>query len=208
MVTDKKRDSNRPVLYATKVWTYPHMNLAIAVTGLADLGDGFDDRIRRRWGIRDIEDLNSIAQGDLKEQFERIVEWSAEVFPGEDVGTATVYAFGFPHGSNEMVRYTYRSMKDFEPERCVEPEPRFTTKPPLKSHEFDVPLSREEAIALATQIRKEQGDGTEEGTVAIGGELYLTVLEPYRITSELLYRFPDYEEMWQAMLEGSAAHSR
>lgn len=201
LVTDVTGGKNVPTLYLTKVWTYLHANMLMVVTGLSDLGDAVDDFIRRKIGIRDIEDLNKVATPYFQELFANLQKWYEDNLPGEESGTATIYMFGFPHESSEMVRYTYRSTTGFESERTVETESMFFAKPGPRNFDWSVPTTREEAVALAIRIRDENGDGTAEGTVAIGGEIQVTVIERYRITSELLYRFPDYEDTWQKMLK-------
>ncbi|MFJ4254767.1 hypothetical protein [Microbacterium sp. NPDC090003] len=75
----------------------------------------------------------------------------------------------------------------------------FFAKPPPLGETWPAPDTREEVVALALQIKGENGDGTERGKVAIGGELYMTQLVPGSILTDLLYRFPDYEETWQKM---------
>lgn len=211
LVTDTAGGANQPVLFRSKVWTYPHQSMAMVVTGFADLGDDFDARLKIRMGLRDIEDVNRVAQTDLQELFADAQRRYAVHFPGEPIGTATVYLFGFPEGTTEMVRYAYRSPnsrepdRNFEPERRVETETMFFAKPPPLGETWPVPETREELVALALQIKKENGDGTDHGKVAIGGEIYLTQIEPHRIVTELLYRFPDYDESWQKMNDYAAS---
>lgn len=192
LVTDSA-NGNAPAMYRSKVWSFPHLNLAMAVTGIADLGDVWNNVLRRAGGVRDIEGVNASAPEDLTRIFADLQE-----FYSEDIGTATVYLFGFPHNSNQMVRYIYRSPKGFESERHVDPG-CFAAKPPPQKFDLYIPANRDEVIEMAERLREENGDGTGAGTVAIGGELFQTLVENGRIHTDRIYRFPDYEETWARM---------
>jgi hypothetical protein len=52
---------------------------------------------------------------------------------------------------------------------------------------------------LARKIRTEQDSLPHASRVHIGGELILTTLQTGAVASAVIYRFEDYDEMWQTM---------
>lgn len=157
----------RPVGYRNKVWTFPHLNLVITTTGTAEVGEAWAHQVGRLLDVRDIEDLNQIAPKWLPEIHEHVAAQA-----GEDIGTATIYMWGFPTGSKTMTRYTYRSPDGYQSEPST--GRGFATKPPARTFTPERPESLEDVIVLAERIRTENGDGRAKGTVPIGGELFET----------------------------------
>lgn len=182
LVVDVK---DQPLLFRSKVWIFPQLNMVMAVTGAANIGDAWDIHLRDRRGVRDIEGVVTGAPATLRKIFGTLTEMH-----GKEIGSATVYLFGFPHGTGEMVRYIFRSIEDFKPERYV--GDIFAVKPRPKSFTAAYPETNDEVIALAERVQA-------ENRVPIGGELHITQIEDGKIISARMHQFPGYEEAWAKM---------
>lgn len=184
LVSDENRD---PVLYQHKVTALPTLNMIGVVTGFGSFGYNFFAHLEFSPHLVDIEQVNETAQDTLRTMFGA---WQAFHAPKE-IGTATVYLFGFPEGAEKIVRYIYRSTKDFEPERH-EGMSNFGIKPPPQQFDLVAPETEEAMIELAVKIREENDELRTEGPVAIGGDLMMTFMEKGRIITERSYRWPDH----------------
>ena len=180
------------LMFLSKAWAVPHMNMAIANTGVGTLGDRWNQYLHSSLLARDVEMVNEFAPQQLR----RI--WS-EILAEHDIAkapTATMYHFGFPEDSDQLVRYVYRSTESFEPERHE--EPGFAIKP-WPDGEFEPPGDVDEWVALAERVRAEQDARSADERTYIGGELYLLILENWQSRTVRVHRFRDYEQAWLDM---------
>lgn len=192
--------NGQPTMFQSKVWTFPHLNMAMAVTGTANVGIAWHHRLIAEAVVWDIESVNAFAQSSLRE-----IHASVDDSLGPS-GSSTVYHFGFPRGSDQLVRYIYRSARDFEPERFVGDQCGY--KPATFSFKLhDIPEGKDELVSFAVRVREENDNGDAPEPVQIGGELYATRLENGHIQTALWHQFPDYNDMARAMGERLIAHN-
>lgn len=182
-----------PLIFQSKAWAIPPLNMGLAVTGIGNLGAMWNDFLHESLVARDIAMVDKFAP----EQLQRIwSEFLAENQDEQEVPTGTIYHFGFPEGSDRLVRYVYRSTTDFESE--LWDQPGFGMKPTPIS-DFDPPDDIDDWINLAKQVRSEQDDRPAEEKIYIGGELYLLVIQNWQSQLLRVHRFDDYEHAWLAM---------
>lgn len=185
-----------PLTFQTKAWVIPHLNMAVAITGLANFGASWNDFLCSSFVARDIEMVDQLATEQLQILWrDMLAENKAE----SDGFTSTIYHFGFPEGSDQLVRFVYRSRQNFASERWIEPGMGVKPEP---SGALTVPEDFDEWIDLARQVRAEQDALPVTERIHIGGELYLLVLENRRSLVMRLHRFDDYEQAWTAMCAG------
>lgn len=158
------------------------------MTGIAKVGARWVDLLQQRALVRDVSDVDSFATSELLEINNLVTAGHPEA------STTTLYHFGFEDGKS--VRYTYRSKNGFVGERSD--TPAFGVKPDPEGFQFVIPNELEEWVDLAIAIRDEQ-DSKAEGTIYIGGELFLTHLEPQLQFVRRIHRFDDYDDMWRVM---------
>ncbi|WP_157440393.1 hypothetical protein [Actinokineospora inagensis] len=175
----------KPLMFQSKAWAVPHMNMALAVTGLANLGASWNEFLCSFLVARDIDMVDQFAPAQLRKIWD---EFQAD----EDLPTCTVYHFGFRETSNNVVRYTYRSTSNFESELCE--QPGFGIKPQPVG-DFD------DWVDLAKRVRAEQDARPANERVYIGGELFLLVVQNWKTQNIRLHRFDDYENHWLDMNE-------
>lgn len=162
-----------PRHYQTKCWTLPHLKLVIAGTGFATILEQWNSYVQYKLLARDITMLNDHAPSALRRLWAEAMD-EPDLPAGDH--TVTLYHFGADEETGALVRYTYRSTSDFEPE--FGPEPGFAVKPP--PHDAILPSSPvtvEKMIELAVQVRREQDERPKTERVHIGGELILTMLQ-------------------------------
>lgn len=106
-----------------------------------------------------------------------------------DHGTSTIYMWGFPRGTDDLVRYVHRSKLDYAPERGS--GQAFGHKPRAETFEPDLPETPAQVIKLASRLKQENDDALSSEPVAIGGDLIATRLTPTSIEHQRWYRFPD-----------------
>lgn len=109
-----------PHLLASKCFTAPHLELAVAFTGVANVGQEWTQWVQSRVLASDIDMLDRHEPGVIRAVY-------AELEGPEDA-TATIYHLGFSLTENAYVGYIYRSTSDFESEEL--PAPCFAIKPP------------------------------------------------------------------------------
>lgn len=181
-------------MFQSKAWTLPHLNMAIAVTGIANLGAAWNDFLRSSAIVQDI----GMVDGFTPEQLRRIWVGLQAENPDAEGMHATIYHFGFPVGSDRAVRYVYRSKENFESE--FDEGPGFGVKPPPEGFELVSPESLDEFVELAKKIKTEQDAMPLTAKVAIGGELYLTLLNNWGSQTMRMHRFDDHESSWHEMI--------
>ncbi len=182
-------DGLTPVDYALKLWPLPESNMVMAVTGTANIGSDWFRLIESSGA--DIEDLNKVAPEALR----------AIQSAYGDTGISTVYHFGFPVDSTELLAYEYTSRdgNNFESRRI--PQLSFAAKPGPIHFKTDVPYTPEDAVELARRLREEQDQKIAEGMpgARIGGDLVTTVVTNHNIQITQVGRFSDYDEILQQM---------
>ena len=177
---------NHPHSHRFKVWTLPHMNMVIAMTGTPEVGDYWYSHIVNSAGARDIEELNTVAAQSLRE-----IQKHLERQYG-DAGHSTVQHFGFPYGSDKLVRYSYGSKNDYEPE--VFSGSRFNAKPVPPEFPLADPGTLDEMVELAVRLRDANREDPEG--VPIGGDIFATVISNWMIQTVRLGEFPD-DNSWE-----------
>ena len=190
-------DNYDPVMFQTKLWPLPHLNMVIASTGTANIARTWNDCVTSMFGPDDIEGLNTEAPRTLRAIAEELTNQYGPL------GSSTIYHFGFPAGSDKPVRYTYRSANGFEPERFEGPQ--FGAKPTPPGFKLNRPAGPEEYIDLAHRLRDENERLRDTGGVPIGGDLFATLIENGSIRTIRWHRFPDYDEHRRQMLQHAAA---
>lgn len=180
-----------PSFFKTKAFPIPHLQMVVAMTGLANLGEKLIDRLYTSMLARDIDmaaqhtpaTLTTLT-GELVAQF------------GTFAGTSTIYYFGYSPTHGQYVRYVFRSTSGFQPEFST--EAAFGVKP-HPDGTFESPTTFPEMIELAERIRNEQAAVPPEDRIHIGGQLTLTVLRDRQITTVQLHEFADAEQQWHQM---------
>ena len=177
-----------PHSHRHKVWTLPHMNMVIAMTGTPELGDIWHSHIVNIAGARDIEELNTIAAQSLRDIHELLEQRYG------DAGESTVQHFGFATGSDKLTRYSYSSKHDYEPE--VFSGVRLQAKPVPPGFDFQIqsvsgiPESIEEMVDIALRLRDENHRRLSTDGVPIGGDLFATSISDWNIQTARLREFP------------------
>jgi hypothetical protein len=181
-----------PYLFMTKSHLFPHLDMVMVTTGIAQLGNRWAIFLQDHILARDAEMLDLYTPDVLR------ALW-AELDAEDDLGgkSATVYHFGRSEATNQYVGFAYRSEKNF----FSDPIPDgFGVKPaPLNRNELVEPASLDEWIAMATRIRKEQEALPAAQRLYIGGALVLTVLTQGVATTTVIHRFDDYDATWNSM---------
>lgn len=180
------------LMFLSKAWAVPHMNMAIANTGVGTLGDRWNEYLHSSLLARDVEMVNEFAPQQLRRIWSKLLAEHEIV----EAPSATMYHFGFPEDSDQLIRYVYRSTEDFEPERHE--EPGFAIKP-WPAGEFEQPKDVDEWVVLAERVRAEQDVLPAGERIYIGGELYLLILENWQSRTVRVHRFQDYEQAWLDM---------
>ncbi|MEI3866631.1 hypothetical protein V6S02_05980 [Microbacterium sp. CCNWLW134] len=182
---------HRPTGLAQKAWALPDINVLVAATGTAEIALSFVENLNRASGLTDIEDVNGRATGVLQ-----AIHDTLEAHVG-NIGRSTIYVWGFPADGGKLVRYIYRSMNNYQPERYVGDQ--FGAKPSPPGRELEMPSSHEDVIELALQLQQINRD-SEHG-VPSGGELIATYLQRGDVRTQLIFQFPDLEESLKAIKE-------
>lgn len=182
-------EDHEPSGHAMKVWTLPHIRMAMVVTGTAELGELWSQQIRTSYGLRDIIDVDLNAPHALNSIHAHLSEHLG------DIKTSTVYHFGFPNGSDKLVRYTYRSTKHYQSEPSA-PGHAYAFKPqpaaPLHRAQSD-----DEVIEHALRIRDDHASGASAERIPIGGQLMRTRLTPEGIAVGSVHDFPNDGTDWR-----------
>ena len=188
----------QPFNFQTKAWPLAHMNMAMAITGTADVGCQWNYRIGRDAVAQHIGHLDGFATEILQEIHEGL---EREHGP---IGTTTVYHFGFVPGVTQPIRFTYRSTNGYASERVD--VPGFGVKPPPQSFQLEQPGDLDGFIGLAQRIRAENDEGRTDEHIRIGGELHLLLLQDHASQVARIHRFSDYDEHWATMMRRLAEY--
>lgn len=179
--------NRRPVGYAHKLWIYPDQRMVLAMTGTAAVGDLWNARIVELIDDdTDIESIATLAQAELNTIHAQVTAAYG------DHGTSTIYMWGFPRGTDDLIRYVYRSKLNYAPERGS--GQAFGHKPRAETFEPEPPETPTQVIELAIRLKQESDDSRSSEPVAIGGDLIATHLTPTSIEQRHWHRFHDYDD--------------
>lgn len=208
LVTDMR---GTPSQYTTKCRLLPHMNMAIAGTGSGNLLAAWGAFLSESMMSLDIDMCATHTQRPLIQLWENICnEHGIEPLVGEpglddpaaNTGrTATIYHFGqAPDG--QYIWYVFRSTAGFEPERWD--QGGFAIKPqPIGGFDKNTtaPETVDEMVSLGLKIRAEQDQRSPSERIFIGGELWLTSLQPNIFGQTCVHRFDNWQDNWNEMNE-------
>jgi len=145
---------------------------------------------------RDITMLNNHAPSALRRIWTHTL--SNLELPADARPTVSLYHFGLDEPTAALVRYVYRSTRNFEPEFYAEPS--FAVKPAPSGGIVDRPADLNQMVQLACQLRQEQDAQPAAQRVSLGGDLVLTVINADSIiTTASIFRWPDYDSLWNEM---------
>jgi len=184
--------AGEPFMFHSKAWVIPHMNMAVAITGIANFGAKWNEFLRNSLIACDVDMVDQFAPEQLRQIWAELLD----EFELDGEPTATIYHFGFPSESEQLVRYVYRSTSNFESERWE--QPGFGIKPEPEGT-LQVPTDFDEWVDLAKHVRAEQDELPADKRIYIGGELYLLLIQNWQSQLVRLYRFDDYEQAWLDM---------
>lgn len=183
---------DKPFMFQSKVFLFPHANMIAAVTGSAQVGERWASNLRGSSVFRDIADVDTYATSSLLGIEKEVLGDKV----GEKGTTTTIYHFGFEPDATSPVRYVYRSTSGFASERHV--GDAFAIKPePVDPWEVPMTVDEMVQLVLTNRVGWEHDDSIP---IFIGGELYLTTLQDRQQSSVRIHRFSDYDEQWEYML--------
>jgi hypothetical protein len=182
-------------MFQSKAWALPHLNMAIAVTGVANLGSAWNDFLVSSAVVQDLRMVDRFAPEQLRLLWRQVIANG----PRDTNITATIYHFGFENGSDRAVRYVYRSASDFRSERIE--DSGFGVKPAPRHFTVVEPETSEEIVNLALRIRAEQDELPPAQRIFIGGELQMMLIQNRHTQTMRIHRFSDYEVAWGEMMD-------
>jgi hypothetical protein len=180
-----------PSFFKTKAFPIPHLQMVVAMTGIANVGERLVDRMFTSTLARDID---MAAQHTTAILAAIVAELRAEF--GSLDGSSTIYFFGYSPSHGRYVRYVFRSTNGFRVELST--DSGFGVKP-HPAGPFEPPSALPEMVGLAERVRSEQAAMPEAERVHIGGQLMLTVLRGQQIAIMQLHEFADIEQQWHQM---------
>lgn len=182
-----------PYRYMSKSFIVPHLDLVIAVTGIGNLCGLWHSVINENMLCLNIDMLDRHAPEAIRNIWADLM--SDDKLSGQ---TSTVYHFGISEESGDCVGYAYRSTNDFVSERL--PEGGVGIKPqPVGT--WEAPDNLPGFIELACRVRKEQDALPISERIDIGGALRVIVIANRTIATSEIYRFDDFEQVWNEMNE-------
>ncbi|WP_156109969.1 hypothetical protein [Cryobacterium sp. MLB-32] len=189
------------LMFQSKAWALPHLNMAIAATGVANLGSAWNEFLLSSAVVQDMRMIDRFAPEELRLLWQQVLDNG----PKDTNITATIYHFGFENGSDRAVRYVYRSASDFRSERIE--DSGFGVKPAPRNFTIVEPESSDEIVELALRIRGEQDELPPAKRITIGGELQMMFIQNRLTQTMRIHRFSDYENAWQKMVDRLAQAS-
>jgi len=187
------KPSGDPYLFVSKCSVIPHLEMAIAFTGVAQIGHRWAHKVQTEFLARDMEVLDEHVPPVLQ----AITQQVTSEF-GPLPGTSTIYHLGCSDSQAGYSGYVYRSERDFESELM---EAGFRVKPRPEG-EANAPGSLEDMIALGVRLRMEQDARPANDRLYIGGEFVLTLLANRSTQVTKVHRFDDFDSHWLVMNEG------
>jgi hypothetical protein len=196
LLTDTLATTNEgePLSLVTKCGLMPHLDLVIAVTGTAQLGDRWRSCVLSDMLCRDIDMLDLHAPNALQRIWAEVRSEFEDAMPAD--ATSTVYHLGLSEDRGTYGGYVYRSTSGFQSEVL---EPGFRVRPRPDDALRDPPGTIDEMVSLAHRLREEQ-EAVPIGTrIHIGGDLVLCVMHERSVVFAKVDRFSDFEDTWQRM---------
>jgi 8-oxo-dGTP pyrophosphatase MutT (NUDIX family) len=189
--------AGEPALFTSKCFLFPHMGVAMVVTGSHDIAVRWASHLDSRLVARDIDMLDLHAPSALREVWEET--WSDLASGGAAEGfTATAYHFG-RGTAGHFKGFKYNSVKDFE----SEPLPMDGTgvKPAPDAFDWDADYTLID-LAEAARAQAEADFIAGYGPPArVGGHLVATILRDGIMTAQIMHTFEDIEDQWLAINE-------
>ncbi|MCL4872269.1 MAG: hypothetical protein KJ063_25190 [Anaerolineae bacterium] len=182
-----------PVMFTTKAFVLPHLQMIIAGTGFAGfLGKWFIE-INDRMLVTGIDHLDYHAPEKLAEL------WNSFKIKQNipDNWTTTVYHFGFSEQKGIIHNYAYRSSNNFKSEQIL--QYGIYVKPECSIPE-NYELPKDFKIMMAEQ-RTIQSSLPQEQRTYIGGKIQVHHLMQQGYAVFSLDKFEDYDENLNAMFE-------
>ena len=159
------------VARSTKCYLFPHADMVVVVTGMADLAKVWNHTLHAYDGPRDLLEADAMAPTLLPTLHDQIVHSTPE-------RTSTAYHFGLDRTVGQVVGYAYRSTNGFASERldqaCSAAKPH-----PAAGGDRLAGLTLDDPHALVTlgrEIRAEQNRRPPDERVHIGGDAVMTRL--------------------------------
>ncbi|CAN5499760.1 hypothetical protein BH10ACI1_BH10ACI1_18620 [soil metagenome] len=174
-----------PFFFTTKVYFLPHLRGVMCGTGIGDFATDWYLRLDR-FLAKDFIHLDEFVTNALLEVAEKY-HFDTEV-------TSTIYHFGYSEMEKEHFAFVYRSTNDFKSEKLGY---GFGVKPPISNSAIE--LSPQNFVEIMKLQQIESSQIPIEKRIFIGGEILLTVLRQGTIVSQTIYRFDDYEELYNEM---------
>jgi len=182
--------SGEPFLLVSKCSIVPHLEMAVAYTGVAQVGQRWAHQLQTAVLARNIDLLDRHVPGALR----KLTSELTEEF-GELPGSSTVYHFGYSEEKEAYVGIAYRSEQNFESDPITS---GFGVKP-VPTGSFSPPGDLDGWIALGRRIRDEQDARPKEERIYIGGEFWITALANRTIQTSRIFRLENFEEQWLQM---------
>lgn len=184
--------SGEPFLFVSKCYVIPHLDMVMAHSGVAALGQRWAVQLQTAMLARDIDELDQHSPAAL-----RMVQ--SELGADAALGSSTIFHLGYSPSAKSFVGYAYRSGQDYA--SAPMGSSCFRVRPALRSGDTPVPSDLAGMVELAKAIRLE--DDVAPDRAYIGGHLLITTLTVAAgatfISSFKAHRFDDYGRDWRAM---------
>lgn len=181
------RQGPRPDHFRQKLHHIRRPNMLFASSGNYGVAVEWQQMIEES-NVTALEDLHAMAPAALRSIDDRL---TAEHGP---LGISTMYHFGYPRRSDELVRYEYSSRDGYQGQKIHAAQ--FFVKPaPRAPLDYNAWRGDEDVIAAAEQIQAEQTAlASKDGRVLIGGELLRAQMTPEGVSIDVVHRFHNYTE--------------
>lgn len=183
----------RAVFFTTKCVAMPHLRMAIAFTGVEQVGRRWASKVQSGIVAEDMDQLDRFAPEAMRETVAAV----ASEFE-EPMITSTIYHFGYSPGLERCVARIYRETNDFTSELVVEDV--FAIKPHPQG-EFVSPGELGEWTSLAQEVQRQQEGLPTSERIGIGGELILCIVQKEYIHFQYGPAFPNRHMQWLEMNE-------
>lgn len=181
-------EDREPLVFLTKYAVLPHLDMVVTGTGHGSFVAEWMHHARSNVIATDIDHLNQYTPDRLRQIAANHADLARI--------TATIYHFGFSNARNRFLAYAYRSTKNWESEEILD---GIGVKPPidfLPGKSFELPAT---FIELIERQRKQDRSLPPDQRVGIGGDIHFVVMNRGGIHVSRCYRFPSYEQDFEAM---------
>lgn len=186
----------RPAAFVAKSFPLPHLESVIALTGVAELGWLWWQKLQLIGLALDVDTLDEITPPALRE-----LQHGLLCMHGDGLDTSTVYHVGWSYAQSRYLLYAYRSTNDFESELLNVDAPESHLVKPSPVSAFEWPTDQVALVTLAEQVRDDELALPPEDRVNIGGDLVVTHCSLGSMTSGRIHRFSNFYEQWEEMVE-------